>query len=64
MITTEFVNGKCVTCICADCTAKDRCSVYTENQGRMSVCDFCNYENYAGLDECLFDAFRGSKNAD
>lgn len=58
MIETEFVENKCFTCTCFGCRTKDRCSVYTENQGRMSMCEYCSCENYAGLDECPFDSFK------
>ena len=58
MIKTEFVNGKCTACICANCTRNNKCAVDTENRGMIGMCDFCNYENYAGLDKCPFDDFK------
>lgn len=62
MVEVKFINFKCLTCICANCIRNNECAVDTENQGMIGMCDFCNYENYAGLDECPFNDFKKNKN--
>lgn len=57
MVEVKFFDCKCLTCICANCIRHNECVVDTENQGEISMCDFCNSENYAGLDECPFNDF-------